>query len=91
MQAPVIRLALSDARNATISPTGSGHPNLPIGRWVSMKFSTTFSGFSFWNLSQLPPGCSIDPGAILFTKTPSFAKEIAVFFVAQIRAAFAGI
>ena len=88
---PVINPDLFEAKNATRSPNGSGHPNLPIGKLSLIKPSTTSGEFSFWNLSQLPSGTSIEPGAMEFTNIPSLAKEIAECFVAAINAAYADI
>ena len=70
----MIRLAFSEAKNATVSPMGSGQPNLPAGRFRSIK-SATCSGVLFcWNRSQLLPGKSMDPGAMHLTYTFSFLR-----------------
>ena len=83
----MIRLAFSEARNATVSPMGSGQPNFPAGRFRSMK-SATCSGVLFcWKRSQLLPGKSMEPGAMQLTRTFSFIRLSAMCLEKAINAA----
>ena len=54
-----------------------------------MNSSTTSVVLFSMNLSQVPPGKRIEPGATEFTVTPSLATVIPVCFDAAIMAAFA--
>ena len=47
------------------------------------------SGSSRRRRSQLPPGNSVEPGATLSTRIPSFARSLAIAFARLISAALA--
>ena len=89
IQAPVIRSACIEERKVTAAPIGSGQPNLPMGRFLSINSFTVSSELFLINLSHDPQGKSIDQGAIELTVTQSLAIDIAKCLVEAIIAALA--
>ena len=87
-QAPVTRLAWSDARKATTPATSSGLPKRPSGRSDLTKAAIP-SGSACCRRSQLLPGKISEPGATLLTRMLSFASSRDSDFARLISAAFA--
>ena len=63
---PVTQLAISLARNSATFATSSGVPNRPQGMLPSVRWYS--SGSEVLRFSHPPPGNSIEPGAMAFTR-----------------------
>lgn len=69
---PVTQRAWSEARNSATSAISSGVPMRPKGMRLRVRSYKASPAFLRW--SQTPPGNSIDPGAMQFTRTPRVAS-----------------
>ena len=63
---PVTQLPKSLARNMATFAISSGVPNRPHGMLLSVRWYS--SGSELLRASQAPPGNSMEPGAIAFTR-----------------------